>query len=176
MTQETGPARHRLAYRRAGCAVARHIQGTRPEALSLEGQAPAGTPRRGWQVDLGGGARHRIELDLLALWVGLLAEARSAGEAGGPPDGWGPALEPLAEAARRVTRTEGENAAYLEWLRQRALGLLDLPGIWPAIETVAEALAEKGRLEGRDVAGLIALAPRPRRGFAGWGTGWGGTR
>jgi hypothetical protein len=170
--------RRRLAYRQAGRAVARHIQGRRPEALSLAGPGPGvDGPGSRWPVDLGTAARHRLEMEILAGWAGLLAEARAvAGVEGAPPAGWGAALEPLAALARRVTRSEAENEAYLEWLRRRAEGLLDLPQIAPAVEAVAAALLDRGRLAAGEVVALIAATPRPRRRWPGWGGPSGGVR
>ena len=55
--------------------------------------------------------------------------------------------EPIAAMGRRVTRSDDENEAYLEWLRRRALGLLDLPGTWTAVE--AWARPSPGRHGGR---------------------------
>jgi hypothetical protein len=120
-------------------------------------------------VDLGSGARHRLELEILAHWAGLLSEARACWDGGAPPDGWGPALEPLADLGRRVTRSDDENEAYLEWLRRRAAGLLDLPGTWAAVEAVAEALLAKGSLAGAEAAALIAGIQRSRRRTRGLG-------
>lgn len=170
MPSEQDRERTRLAYRRAGLAVAHHAQGRAPRALSLQPAADDAGGRH-WPVDLGSAARHRLELEILAQWAGLLSEARACWDGGTPPDGWGPALEPLADLGRRVTRSDGENDAYLEWLRHRAGGLLDLPGTWPAIEALAEALLEKGSLGGAEVAALITgiqRSRRPNRGLGGY--------
>lgn len=163
MTPEQDRERTRLAYRRAGLAVAHHAQGRPPRALSLRPAAEDDEGGRRWPVDLGSGARHRLELEILAQWAGLLSEARACWDGGAPPDGWGRALEPLADLGRRITRSDGENEAYLEWLQRRAGGLLDLPGTWPAVEAVAEALLEKGSLPGAEVTALIGGAQRSRR-------------
>lgn len=157
----------RQAYARAGEAVARHTQGRPLGNLALDaplppvGRGPADT--RAWQVDLGSRVRHQAELEILARWAGLLAESRACLDGRPPPEGWGPALEPLEALGRRVTRSDDENDAYLEWLRRRAWALVDLPEIWAAIEAVAEPLAAAGRLEAGKVDDLIAGTYRARR-------------
>ncbi|MBM3696658.1 MAG: hypothetical protein FJW79_12135 [Actinobacteria bacterium] len=168
MSGETDIERRSRAYRKAGHAVAHHVQGRRPSRLALdpptEAESESSRP-----VDLGGGARHRLELEILALWVGLEAEARAAAQAGAPA-GPTPGPDHLAALGRRVTRSEQENEAYLEWLRRRALGLLDLPGIWPAVEKVAEALLADGSLSAADLTALVSGAQRSHRrpGLSGW--------
>ena len=169
MSSEQDRERTRLAYRTAGLAVAHHAQGRSPRALTLQPAAGDEAGGRRWPVDLGSGARHRLELEILAQWAGLLSEARACWDGGAPPDGWGPALEPLADLGRRVTRSDDENEAYLEWLRRRAGGLLDLPGTWAAVEAVAEALLAKGSLAGAEAAALIAGIQRSRRRTRGLG-------
>jgi hypothetical protein len=169
MSSEQDRERTRLAYRRAGLAVAHHAQGRAPRPLSLQPAADDEAGGRRWPVDLGSAARHRLELEILAQWAGLLSEARACWDGGAPPEGWGRALEPLADLGRRVTRSDGENEAYLEWLRHRAGGLLELPGTWPAVEALAEALLEKGSLGGADATALIAGIQRSRRRTRGLG-------
>lgn len=169
MSSEEDRERTRLAYRKAGLAVAHHAQGRTPRSLSLQPAADDEAGGRPWPVDLGSAARHRLELEILARWVGLLSEARACWDGGSPPEGWGRALEPLADLGRRVTRSDAENEAYLEWLRRRAGGLLELPGTWPAVEALAEALLEKGSLGGTEAAALIAGIQRSRRRTRGLG-------
>ncbi len=82
MTDDQDRERRRLAYRQAGFAVARHAQGRVLGALTL--QPPAAEEDdsgRRWPVDLGSGARHRLELEILAQWAGLMSEASAAAEA-----------------------------------------------------------------------------------------------
>ncbi len=175
MTEEQDLERRRLAYRRAGYAVARHTQGRRVPDLSLESPAapaaPAGSDSRWWQVDLGSRARYQTELEVLARWAGLLGESRACLGDREPPGGWGPARDPLAVLGQRVTRDLEENDAYLEWLRRRALGLIDLPDIWAAVEAVADALLTEGKVGSREVSEIVAGVHRARRhrsGFAGF--------
>ena len=163
-----------LAYRLAGDAVARYTQGRRVPDLSLERPAaeaaPEGGALRGWQVDLGGRTRYQTELEILARWTGLVGESRACLNDREPPGGWGAAREPIAALGRRVTRSLDENDAYLEWLRRRAIGLIDLPEIWAAVEALAEALLAKGEVGRREASDIIAGAHRARRrrtGFAG---------
>lgn len=172
MSEDQDLERRRLAYRRAGLAVAHYTQGRALGVLSLHLPGPEDDgPGRRWPVDLGSGARHRLELEILAHWVGLLCEARACLDNGEPAGGWGSAREPIADLGRRVTRSDEENEAYLEWLRRRALGLIDLPGTWPAVEAVAGALLADGKVEGRAATALIAgvqQARRRRSGIGGW--------
>ena len=163
MTAEQDRGRTRLAYRRAGLAVARHAQGHAVHTITLQPEAAADEPGRVWPVDLGSGARHRLELDILAQWAALMSEARACWDGGEPPGGWGPAREPLADLGRRITRSDEENDAYLEWLRRRATGLLDLPGTWQAVEALAEALLQKGSIGGAEATALITGVQRSRR-------------
>jgi hypothetical protein len=171
MTAEQDRDRTAFAYRMAGLAVARHAQGKVLRSMSLQPAAGEDEPGRRWPVDLGSGARHRIELEILARWAGLVSEARACWDGGEPPGGWGPAREPLADLGRRITRSDEENDAYLEWLRRRAGGLLDLPGTWPAVEALAEALLAKGAVGGAEATALITgvqRSRRPRRGMGGF--------
>lgn len=171
MSEDQQVERRSLAYRGAGDAVARYTQGRPLRDLSLHAQGPGEDESRYRPVDLGSRARRRLELEILALWAGLLAEGRACWDDREPPGGWGPVREPLAALGRRVTRSDEENEAYLEWLRQRALGLLDLPAIWPAIEAVAEALLAEGTIGAGETAALIAGTNRARRrrsGIGGW--------
>jgi hypothetical protein len=164
MTDDRDRERRRLAYRQAGSAVARHAQGRVLGALTL--QQPVGDEDdsgRRWPVDLGSGARHRLELAILAQWAGLMSEARACFDGREPAGGWGAAREPITGLGRRITRSDEENEAYLEWLRRRADGLLDLPGTWPAVETLAEALLEEGHLAGPEADALISGVERSRR-------------
>ena len=97
-----------------------------------------------------------------------MSEARACWDGGEPPGGWGSAREPLADLGRRVTRSDEENEAYLEWLRRRAGGLLDLPGAWPAVEALAEVLLQKGSVGSAEATALITgvqRSRRPRRGM-----------
>jgi len=165
--------RRRLAYRLAGDAVARYTQGRRVPDLSLERPeteaVPTGGALRGWQVDLGGRGRQQTELEILARWVGLVSESRACLNDREPPGGWGAAREPIAALGRRVTRGLDENDAYLEWLRRRAIGLIDLPEIWAGVEAVAEALLTKGVIRSREASENVAgvhRAHRRRTGFA----------
>lgn len=165
--------RRRLAYRRAGDAVARYTQGRRVPNLSLEPAAVAGAPIDGdprrWQVDLGGRGRQQTEMEILARWVGLVSESRACFNDQEPPGGWGPTLEALAALGRRVTRNPEENDAYLEWLRRRAQGLIGIPEIWEAVEALAEALLAKGAVSSRAASEIVAGVQRIRRrrtGFA----------
>jgi hypothetical protein len=172
MTDDRESERRRLAYRQAGSAVARHAQGRALGALTL--QRPAAEEDdsgRRWQVDLGSGARHRVELEILAQWAGLMSEARACFDGREPAGGWGPAREPITGLGRRVTRSDEENEAYLEWLRRRADGLLDLPGTWPAVEALAEDLLDRGRVAGPEADALISGVERSRRrrsGISAW--------
>jgi len=158
-----------LAYRLAGVAVAHHAQGQVLPALDLRRPALDDDSGRPWPVDLGSGARHRLELQILAQWAGLMSEARACHEGREPAGGWGAAREPLTALGHRVTRSDEENEAYLEWLRRRALGLLDLPSTWPAVEAVAGALLAEGKVEGREATALIAGEQRARRRRSGIG-------
>jgi hypothetical protein len=169
MTPEQDQDRIRLAYRTAGLAVAHHTQGRMLRALSLQPAAGENEPGRHWPVDLGSRARHHLELEILARWAGLASEARACWGGGEPPGGWGPARQPLADLGRRVTRSDEENDAYLEWLRRRAGGLLDLPGTWPAVEALAEALLQKGSVGGAEATALITGMQRSRRRARGLG-------
>ena len=148
MSDDQDRERRRLAYRQAGFAVARHAQGRVLGALTLQPPAAEDDSGRRWPVDLGSGARHRLELEILAQWAGLMSEARACLDGREPADGWGEAREPITGLGRRVTRSDEENEAYLEWLRRRANGLLDLPGTWPAIEALVESLLRHSRLAG----------------------------
>jgi hypothetical protein len=167
MTDEQKLERRRLAYRRAGHAVARCTQGGPVPDLSLEppGQSATATGDlpRGWEIDLGSRARHRTELEMIARWTGLAAESRACFGDREPPDGWGPAREPIAALGRRVTRSLDENDAYLEWLRRRALGLLDIAPIWAAIEAVATALLEKEEVSSGEAVEIVAAVQRTGR-------------
>jgi hypothetical protein len=110
-------------------------------------------------------------LEILAQWAGLMSEARACFDGREPAGGWGPVREPLAALGRRVTRSDEENEAYLEWLRRRAEGLLDLSSTWPAVEALAEALLAEGRLAGPEAEALISGVERSRRrrfGITGW--------
>lgn len=175
MSEDPDLERRRIAYRRAGEAVARHTQGRRVPDLTLEPAPtapvnPDGGASRGRQVDLGSRTRHQTELEILARWAGLVSESRACLGDREPPGGWGPAREPMAALGRRVTRSLDENDAYLEWLRRRALGLIDLPEIWAAVEAVAGTLLAEGRVGSREVSDIVAGAHRARRrpsGFAG---------
>jgi hypothetical protein len=161
-----------LAYRVAGAAVARHAQGRPLSTLDLRRAASEDDASdRRWPVDLGSRGRHRIEMEILTHWTGLMSEARACYEGGEPAGGWGAAREPLAALGRRVTRSEEENEAFLEWLRRRALGLLDLPGTWTAVEKLAEALGREGTVPGGQAMALITgvqQAQRRRSGISGW--------
>lgn len=172
MSADQETERRRLAYRRAAYAVARQAQGHRPHHISLDQPGPeADEETRAWPVDLGGAARHRLEMEILARWAGLMGEARACLDDRPPESGWDAALEPIAALGRRVTRSPEENEAYLEWLRRRSVGLLDLPGMWPAVEAVAEALLESGSIGAHEAANLISGAQRAnrrRRGLAGF--------
>ena len=172
MSQDQDLERRRAAYRRAGYAVARYTQGRPLHRVNLEGPGPSGELGAARHpVDLGGGARHDLEMEILAQWAGLQSEARACFEDRQPPGGWGSALDPLADLGRPVTRSDEENEAYLEWLRCRAAGLLDLPGIWPAVDALAGRLLQTGRIGEKEAAGLIAGARPPRqrpRGLAGF--------
>ena len=176
MSQDHDRERRRLAYRQAGEAVARYTQGRpvpdlavdRPPAPALPGE---GRSARARQVDLGSGTRHKVEMEILARWSGLLAEARACLGDREPSGGWGAAGETLAALGRRVTRRPDENDAYLQWLQRRALGLIDLPDIWAAVEAVAETLLADGKLGSREVSEIVAGVHRARRrrsGLAGW--------
>ena len=152
------------AFRRAGYAVARLNQGRPLRLITLNDPEPADEgPGERVTVDLGGGARHRLEMELLARWAGLLSEGRACRGEVAPPGGWSAAAAPLAPMGRRVTRSEDENEAYLEWLRRRALGLLDPPGMWAGVEAVGEALLKDGTVDERQVGALVAGAQPPRR-------------
>jgi hypothetical protein len=174
MSEDQDLERRRLAYRRAGEAVARYTQGRRLPDLALEPPAAeaaraVGAPR-GWQVDLGSRGRQRTELEILARWTGLLGESRACFADREPPEGWDPARGALADLGLRVTRGPEENDAYLEWMRRRARGLIDMPEIWAAVEAVAEALLTKGAICSREASEIIARvnrAHRQRIGFAG---------
>ncbi|MFH1330088.1 MAG: hypothetical protein ABIJ48_05500 [Actinomycetota bacterium] len=178
MTEDQDLERRRLAYRRAGLAVAHYTQGRPLSALSLRRPPGPGDegPGHGRPVDLGSGARHRLELEVLAHWASLLCEARACLDDQEPAGGWGAAREPIADLGRRVTRSEEENEAYLEWLRRRALGLIDLPGTWPAVEAVAGALLAEGEIGGREATDLIAGVQRTRRHRSGIGDWFRGSR
>jgi len=169
MTQE----QHRpTAYRKAGYAVACYAQGRPVPALSPDRPgAEEDEPGRAWPVDLGSGARHRLELEILARWVAVLAEERAAQEAGATPPPGGRTREVLDALGRRITRSPEENEAYLEWLRRRAQGLLDLPGMWAAMEKAAETLLTSGAMSSREATALIAGVQQERRrrsGIGGW--------
>ncbi len=172
MTENREPERRRLAYRLAGTAVARHAQGRALRALTLQRAAVEDDDSgRRWPVDLGSRARHRLELQILAQWAGLMSEARACFEGREPDGGWGAVREPLTDLGRQVTRSDEENEAYLEWLRRRAMGLLDLPGTWTAIDSLAEALLAKGSVAGEEAMALITgvqQAQRRRSGFSSW--------
>jgi hypothetical protein len=172
MSEDHDHQRRRLAYRRAAYAVARQAQGHRPHHISLDRPGPeADEGGRAWPVDLGSAARHRLEMEILARWAGLTGEARACLDDRPPEGGWAEALEPIAALGRRVTRGAEENDAYLEWLRRRSLGLLDLPGMWPAVEAVAEALLESGTLGAKEAGALISgtqRSTRRRTGIAGF--------
>jgi hypothetical protein len=165
MSEDQDLERRRVAYRRAGYAVTRSTQGRPLRAVTLEAADPgrrAGA--RNWPVDLGSHQRHDLEMEILARWSGLNAEARGCFSGQEPPGGWGDLRAPLAEMGRQVTRSEDENDGYLEWLRRRAAGLLELPGEWEAIEAVAEALLERGRVGESEVSALIMRSlPPPKR-------------
>lgn len=171
MSEDLEFERRCLAYRRAGLAVAHYIQGRPLGVLTLQPPGPEDEgPGRRRPVDLGSAGRHRLELEILAQWTGLLCEARACRDDREPAGGWGPAGEPVADLGRRVTRSADENEAYLEWLRRRALGLIDLPGTWPAVEAVADVLLAEGKIGGREAAALIAGAERAGRRRSGiWG-------
>jgi len=154
MNEEQDLERRRTAYRQSGLAVARYTQGRTVPDLSLDRpETPVAPERsiRAWEVDLGSRTRHQVELEINAQWAGPMAESRACFEDREPPQGWGAAGELLAALGRRVTRTADENDAYLEWLRRRAAGLLDLPGEWPAVEAVAERLLEAGLLREQEI-------------------------
>jgi hypothetical protein len=152
------------AFRRAGYAVARLTQGRPLRLINLDGPEPVDEgPGERVTVDLGGGSRHRLEMELLARWAGLLSEGRDCRDDVPPPGGWGAAAAPLAAMGLRVTRSDDENEAYLEWLRRRALGLLDLPGIWKGVEAVGEALLKDGTVDERQARALVAGAQPPQR-------------
>jgi hypothetical protein len=177
MTEEPDLDRKRLAYRQAGYAVARYAQGRKVPDLSMEGslQSPMAAAQDGdgagpqWPVDLGSMSRHRVELEILALWAGFLSESRACLGDREPPEGWGPAREPMAALGQRVTRNLDENDAYLEWLRRRALGLIDLPESWAAVETIAAAVLARGAVGSREASAIVSGVNRARRrrsGFA----------
>ncbi len=160
-----------LAYRLAGAAVARHAQGRVLPTLDLRRPALDDDSGRPWPVDLGSGARHRLELQILVQWAGLMSEARACHEGREPAVGWGAAREPLTALGHRITRSDEENEAYLEWLRRRAVGLLDLPGTWTAVEKLADALCREGSVGGSQAMALIAgvqQAQRRRSGISSW--------
>jgi hypothetical protein len=168
MTGENDLERRRLAYRRAGYAVARYTQGHSAPAISAEGspEAPWADPRlplhRG-PVDLGSRARHHLELQVLAQWAALLSESRACLGDGEPPGGWGGALDGVSALGRLVTRSDEENQAYLGWLRRRAMGLIDLPDVWAAIEALAEQALSAGPIGPRQAAAIIGAAEEPAR-------------
>jgi hypothetical protein len=169
MTEEPDLDRKRLAYRQAGYAVALYSQGRRVPALSLERslQSPVAAeedaPGRRWPVDMGSVARHRLELEILAMWAGFLSESRACLGDREPPGGWGPAREPMADLGRRVTRSLDENDAYLEWMRRRALGLIDLPEVWAAVEALAGAVLAQGAVGAGEASAIVAGLHRSRR-------------
>jgi len=172
MTEDQDLERCRLAYSRAGYAVARHTQGERVPNLSMDLPAAPPVPDEGhtprnWEVAMGSRARHRTELEILARWTGLVSESRACLGDREPPGGWGAAREPIAALARRITRNLDENDAYLEWLRQRAIGLIDLPEIWAAVEAVAKALLAKGQVGYREASDIVAGVQRARRRWPG---------
>ena len=173
MTSDQDFERRRLAYRQAGLAVARYTQGRPVPDLSLdrsETPGPSEAGSRGWEVDLGSRSRQKVELEIISQWVGPVAESRACFENGEPPQGWGAVREPLAALGQRVTRTPGENDAYLEWLRQRAIGLIDIPPIWAAIEALASALLDRGVVPSAEASAIVAGVQRTARrrvGFAG---------
>ena len=164
--------RRRLAYRRAGDAVARYTQGRRVPSLSMEpsegeGVPVGGDPRR-WQVDLGGRGRQQTEMEILARWAGLVSESRACFADQEPPGGWGPPREALGALGRRVTRDPEENDAYLEWLRRRARGLIDIVEVWEGVEALAEALLERGSIPSREASETVARVHRIHRRRAGF--------
>lgn len=168
MTDDRGPERCRSAYHRAGYAVALYTQGRQLPVLSLTAPAEPPVPDdqhlpRSWAVAMGSRARSKVELEIIARWTALVSEARACFGDREPPGGWGPAGDALAVLGRRVTRDPAENEAYLEWLRRRALGLVDIPEIWASIEGLAEALLARGALSSRDASDLIAGVLRSRR-------------
>jgi len=169
--------RRRLAFRRAGYAVARYTQGYPVPALTLSGspQQPVegdeGGGARRFPVDMGSRTRHRLELQALAMWAALLSESHACLDDREPAGGWGPVRAPMVALTGRVTRGEAENEAYLEWLRQRALGLLALPEIWSTIESLADRLLAEGAVGAKQANALIGAAlqgPTPRSGISGW--------
>ena len=166
MTDEQDFERRRLAYRQAGLAVALYTQGQPLPHLVLDRpKTPAAVESgaRGWEIDLGSRARHRVELQIIALWAGPVAEARACFEDREPPQGWEAVREPMAALGRRVTRSPEENDAYLEWLRRRAVGLIDIPQVWSAIDALANALLEKGSLSPDEASDLVAAVQRVSR-------------
>jgi len=166
MNEEQDLERRRTAYRQSGLAVARYTQGRTVPDLSLDRpETPVAPERsiRAWEVDLGSRTRHQVELEIIAQWAGPMAESRACFEDREPPQGWGAAGELLAALGRRVTRTADENDAYLEWLRRRALGLIEIPQIWAAIETLAAALLSRGTIPSVEASEIVAGVQRVAR-------------
>jgi hypothetical protein len=166
MNEEQDLERRRTAYRQSGLAVARYTQGRTVPDLSLDRpETPVAPERsiRAWEVDLGSRTRHQVELEIIAQWAGPVAESRACFEDREPPQGWGAAGELLAALGRRVTRTADENDAYLEWLRRRALGLIEIPQIWAAIETLAAALLSRGTIPSAEASEIVAGVQRVAR-------------
>lgn len=170
----------RIAYRQAGYAAAAAMQARSFGPLSIAPRersvAQAFEPRRPsrepMHVDLSSKARHRIELEAVALWSGLLAEAKACFEGEAPPEGWGEGYGRILELGDRVTNSPEENRAFAEWLRCRAETLLSLSDVEALVETTANRLLEKGVVsaqEVRTILGRQGREARKRGGFFGLG-------
>jgi len=48
----------------------------------------------------------------------------------------------ICDLAEVICGSEDETTAYIEWLRQRTLVLLETPAVWACVEALASALLE----------------------------------
>jgi len=125
MTDDETTERRRTAYRQAGYAAAVAMQARSFGTLSIapleRSVAQAFEPRKPGRepmhVDLRSKARHRIELEVVALWAGLLSEANACFEGETPPDGWGPGYGRILELEETAARVLDEGVLSSQEVR-----------------------------------------------------------
>ena len=180
MTPDETFEHRRIAYRQAGYAVAAAMQARSFGALSIAPMERAVTQafeprkpgREPMHVDLQSKARHRIELEVVALWAGLLSETNACFEGETPPEGWGPGYQRILELGDRVTSSPEENRAFAGWLRCRAATLLTLGDVQGMVEETAARVLNQGVLSSQEVRAILGRQgkeARQRRGFFGLG-------
>lgn len=108
-------------------------------------------------LEITGRVQRRIQAHILVLWAGTQAqETWSRRQPDCPRDldeelrvGAASDVETIVNLASCVTASAEETAAYIEWLRLRALNMQSLPYYWDKVTAVADALAVRPHLSAR---------------------------